>query len=82
MSIYNSSNEVVEEITDCLSIDAEQIQLSLYGAFKHSVTKIERLEAENALLNEKIDILSNHIFVSRQSRLKTRNASKCLTGQS
>jgi hypothetical protein len=54
MSIYNSSNEVVEEITDCLSIDAEQIQLSLYGAFKHSVTKIERLEAENSNLHTRL----------------------------
>ena len=64
MKIYNSSNEVVEEITDCLSIDAEQIHLSLYGAFKHSVNKIEALEAENALLNDKINIISNHLFGS------------------
>jgi len=54
MSIYNSSNEVVEEITDCLSIDAEQIHLSLYGAFKHAVTKIEALEVENKQLHSKL----------------------------
>jgi DNA-directed RNA polymerase subunit H (RpoH/RPB5) len=62
MSIYNSSNEVVEEITDCLSIDAEQIQLSLYGAFKHAVTKIEALEAENKQLHTRLAHIEDRLM--------------------
>ena len=64
VSIYNSSNVIVEEIEDCLSIDIEQINMSLYGAFKHAQTKIQHLEAENKVLNDKINILSNHLFGS------------------
>jgi hypothetical protein len=52
VSIYNSSNVVIEEIKDCLALDAEQISMSLYGAFKHAMKKIEKLEKDN------IDILA------------------------
>ena len=64
VSIYNSSNVIIEEIEDCLSVDVEQVQMSLYGAFKHAQTKIKNLEAENKILNAKINILSNHLFGS------------------
>jgi hypothetical protein len=49
VSIYNDSNEVIEAIEDCLSINIDQIQFSLYGAFKHSITKIE---AQQTKMNE------------------------------
>ena len=64
VSIYNSSNVIIEEIEDCLSVDVEQVQMSLYGAFKYAQTKIKNLEAENKILNDKINILSNHLFGS------------------
>ena len=62
VSIYNTSNEVVEEITDCLSIDMEQIHLSLYGAFQHAVTKIEALEVENKLLHSKLARIEDRLM--------------------
>ena len=50
--VYNSDDEVIEEINDCKSINTEQIQCSLYGALKFAMKKIDQLE------NDKIEIFA------------------------
>ena len=53
-SIYDDDNEVIEDIQDCLSIDVDQIQFSLYGAFKHSITKIEKQDTKIEKLEQQL----------------------------
>jgi hypothetical protein len=55
MSIYNDEENKIEIIEDCLSIDTDQIQMSLYGAFKHMITKIEDLEHQTSNLLVKLN---------------------------
>ena len=54
MSIYDDEENKTEIIEDCLSIDTDQIQMSLYGAFKHMITKIEDLEHQTSNLLNKL----------------------------
>jgi hypothetical protein len=58
MSIYDENNEVIEVIEDCLSIDTEQINSTLYGAFKHSIKLIQSQDDRIKELEAKmVDIL-------------------------
>jgi hypothetical protein len=55
MTIYDNEQNKIQVINDCLSIDTDQIQMSLYGAFKHMMTKIEDLEHQTSNLLVKLN---------------------------
>jgi len=55
MTIYDHEQNKIQVINDCLSIDTDQIQMSLYGAFKHMMTKIEDLEHQTSNLLVKLN---------------------------
>lgn len=55
MTIYDNEQNKIQVINDCLSIDTDQIQMSLYGAFKHMMTKIEDLENQTSNILMKLN---------------------------
>jgi hypothetical protein len=55
MTIYDNEQNKIQVINDCLSIDTDQIQMSLYGAFKHMMTKIEDLENQTSNILVKLN---------------------------
>ena len=61
ITIYDDNNEVFEVIEDCLSVDAEQINMSLYGAFKHSINIIKSQDDRIKELEAKVERLLNYI---------------------
>jgi len=61
ITIYDDNNEVFEVIEDCLSVDAEQINMSLYGAFKHSINIIKSQDERIKELETKVERLLNYI---------------------
>jgi hypothetical protein len=61
ITIYDDNNEVFEVIEDCLSVDAEQINMSLYGAFKHSINIIKSQDDRIKELETKVERLLNYI---------------------